>query len=839
MASNTYTVEKGDTLWDLAREFGTTVKNLLKLNPDIKDEDLIYTGQEIVVSGDAKSVPTNVSSKPNIIGFGVLANSDRTVYASWTWDKENTKEYQVKWYYRTNTIVGAVQGSIWIIGSETTVKHDSDESVIVSTYSAPDNATDVKFKVKPISETRTVNNKETAYWTAGWSTEKSYSFSANAPAVPPVPTVSVKGTKLSVELENLDKTIDSVSFEVIKNDSTVVATGDARVTAGRTASYSWEVLAGNSYRVRCRASSQTSRLQSDWSAYSGAVKTVPVAPSSITICRATSKTSVYLEWGAVGTATYYELEYTTEQRYFEGTESDQVTSISNIESTKYEKTGLASGDEYFFRVRSVNEQGSSEWSPIVSVIIGTDPAAPTTWSLTNSAVVGEDLYLYWVHNSEDGSSQTYAELELYADGKKRTYTIENPIDEETGELSTKTSSYLIDTNDYDDGTAIQWRVRTAGVTKVYGDWSVQRTVDIYAKPVVEVSVTDSNGGNLYTLTKLPFYISALAGPKTQIPMGYHVTIISNDVYETVNNVGDVSFVNRGDAVYSKYFDTSEKLLVIISAGDVNLENNVNYTVQVTAAMDSGLAAESKTKFDVAWADVQYEPNAEIGIDTESYYAFIRPYCETETGALVKDVTLSIYRREFDGSFTELMSGLENTNNTFITDPHPALDFARYRVVAIDNKTGSVSYCDITDYPVGGKAVIIQWDEKWTSMVSDSEDAFVEPLWAGSMLKLPYNIDVSDKNIADVALIEYIGRKHPVAYYGTQVGESSTWNVTIPKSDIDTLYTLRRLAKWMGDVYVREPSGSGYWATISVSFSQKHCDLTIPVTIEVTRVEGGA
>lgn len=107
-----------------------------------------------------------------------------------------------------------------------------------------------------------------------------------------------------------------------------------------------------------------------------------------------------------------------------------------------------------------------------------------------------------------------------------------------------------------------------------------------------------------------------------------------------------------------------------------------------------------------------------------------------------------------------------------------------------------------------------------------------------MLKLPYNIDVSDKHSSDVELVKYIGRRHPVSYYGTQLGESATWNVEIEKDDSETLYALRRLAIWMGDVYVREPSGSGYWAHISVSFKQTHCNLTIPVTLDITRVEGG-
>lgn len=135
-------------------------------------------------------------------------------------------------------------------------------------------------------------------------------------------------------------------------------------------------------------------------------------------------------------------------------------------------------------------------------------------------------------------------------------------------------------------------------------------------------------------------------------------------------------------------------------------------------------------------------------------------------------------------------------------------------------------------------MIIQWDEEWTSFDYTNEDEFEEQPWSGSMLKLPYNIDVSESNDIDVSLIEYIGRKHPVSYYGTQLREVSTWNVEIPSEDKETIYALRRLKAWAGDVYVREPSGLGYWAQVKVSFSQKHCEVTIPVTLDITRVEGG-
>jgi LysM repeat protein len=42
-------VQRGDTLRIIANKFGTTVENLLRLNPDIKNANLIYVGQVINV----------------------------------------------------------------------------------------------------------------------------------------------------------------------------------------------------------------------------------------------------------------------------------------------------------------------------------------------------------------------------------------------------------------------------------------------------------------------------------------------------------------------------------------------------------------------------------------------------------------------------------------------------------------------------------------------------------------------------------------------------------------------------------------------------------------------
>ena len=841
--ATTYTVKKGDTLPQIAENYKDVIRdengNLISTNKartnyltkinDITDANRIVVGQVIILTGDSITPKKNTTSRAIIKVFGLQSNTDRTVYATWTWSKSHTENYQTIWYYDTGD-------GVWFVGSDSTT---TDKQSI---YNAPSNAKRVKFKVKPISKKHTVNNNETSYWTANWSTEEKYDFSNNPPTTPPVPTVTIDGSTLTAELNNLNVNATDIYFQIVKDNTTIFRNGKASIVKNH-ASFKCTISAGSEYTVRCR--SYRDKKYSDWSEYSDSVSSLPSTPI-INTCKAKSETSVYLEWSAVKTAKTYDIEYATKKEYFDGSNATQTT--TGIEFTHYELTGLESGENYFFRVRAVNSNSvHSGWSSIKSVVIGKEPAAPTTWSSTTTATVGEDVTLYWMHNSRDESSQTRAKL--YTEtvgGAAQIRVIENTAEEDEKD---KVSSFVLSTSGHVEGAKIKWQVCTAGVTGVYGDWSVLRTIDIYAPPVLELNVTNSDGDALDTLESFPFHIKGLAGPSTQAPIGYHLNITANESYETVDNVGNFKMVNAGESVYSKYFDTSEVLLVDMSANNIDLENNISYTITCVVSMNSGLTAEASSEFIVSWTDMEYEPNAEISIDEETLTASIRPYCEDENGILIENkydkegnlvdgILLSVYRRDYDGNFTEIGTDIDNAKATFITDPHPALDYARYRIVAKTISTGAISYCDMPGYPVGGIAVIIQWEEDWTSFDVYNEDALEEASWSGSMLKLPYNIDVSDNHQSDVSLIEYIGREHPVSYYGTQRGVTSTWSVEIPKDDVETLYALRRLAKWMGDVYVREPSGSGYWASISVSFSQKHCELTIPVTLNITRVSGG-
>lgn len=958
--ATTYTVKKGDTLWAIAKEYlgsGTKYQELAKWN-NISNPNLIYVGQVLKLSGtsssSSSSSTTTNSNKATKLTIGLQANVEDTLLATWDWGKKGqTENYKVKWQYYT-------KDGIWFYD-------ESESKYTYSTFSIPKNAVKIKYTVTPISKTKEKDGKQTTHWEADPATSKEYNVTSAAPALPTGQIdVKIENYRLTVVLEGLTldpiNTPTHIKFEILRNETSRFNVGTAKINKNfNRVSYNCAIDPGYEYRVRYRA--VRGKLESEWSEPTDSKATIPAPPSGgLKVCRAGSSTSVYLKWSESKSATGYDIQYVSEKKDNFDLIDPQSKNINDGKRIQCEVTGLESGKLYFFRIRAVNNEGASSWSDVKSATVGKTPAAPTVWSSTTKVVSGEPLNLYWLHNTLDGSSWTKSKLEVYVDGvrvePKAVIQNENYDDEDEKD---KTCVYSIDTSVYKEGAKIKWRACTAGITGVYSEWSEPwKEVDVYMLPTLTPGITDVSDNDIDTVTSFPFYVTGLIGSgTTQKPIGYHVTIQANEAYETVDSAGRVKTIGVGESLYSKYFnlspafESSKPLKTVMSADNIDLEDGITYTAILTVSMDSGLTTESSIDFSVRWTDESYTPNAEIGIDEDTFVAHIRPYCEkhemsirkvnfssgvyetsneelaetdiasvyTATGeevflgvnksgdniyycityvdasgkpvdpiyyivtrngatysktsisinkssissaftktdeevllgvvggtsiyychkdeaSLIDGVLLSVYRREFDGAFTELATDIDNTANTYITDPHPALDYARYRIVAKTIDTGAISYYDMPSHPVGGKAIIIQWDEAWSNFNAIDNGVLVEPAYAGSVLKLPYNIDISDGNTSDVELVEYIGRSHPVAYYGTQIGQTSTWNVSVPIDDEETIYALRRLSRWMGDVYVREPSGSGYWASISVSFSQKHLEMTIPVTLNITRVEGG-
>lgn len=849
--ADTHKVVKGDTLSEIAVKYYKTygysdwnsyMNKLIALNR-IRNKDLIYIGQVLKLSGTVVT-KTNKPKVPEIEHFGIQVGTDRRVYVAWYWkvpdghSSSTLDHYEVTWEYRTKDNTGTA--SIWFHGTTANVAPAIDQNL----YDAPDNAWQVRVSVKPISKTKTSGNSTTYYWSVGPSTYKFQAF-IDPPPKPNIPELAVQDDKLiaitTVPFEERPQSTSQyqVEFQLYKNDVYTGTSKKAPVKATYESETNFTIgKTSDKYKVCCRTIViNDTKNPSDWSDFSKSIESLPSTPK-ITECKAESKTSVFIKWTEVKAGLIepkYKLQYTTDPKYFES--SDAVETESGIDQPQFHKTGLETGKEYFFRVCKSGTFGDSDWSEIVSVVLGSKASIPTTWSSSTTVISGENLVLHWMHNAEDNSRQSKAELEISIGGNLTTEIFETPEDADDEDI---VSSFTIDTSTYTEGTEIQWRVRTMGVIQEYGDWSIQRTVTVYAQPTLEVLARDVSGNTFTELDSFPFTITATHSPATQNVIGYHVSIIAKTAHEIVDETGNIKMVPANGEVFLKYIDTSEPLSLGVSAGDVTLVNNNEYTVHCIVSLDSGLTAEDSWDFTVAWGTEDYVPNAEIGINFDTLTATIQPYCVDDSDVFVEDMTLSVYRRQQDGSLVEIATGIENNSMTTVTDPHPSLDYARYRIVARLNSTGQILYNDLPGIEVQHSAVVIQWDEQWQNFDHPQfhEDDVATPVWGGSMVKLPYNVDVSSDYQTDAVLAKYIGRKHPVAYFGTQVEENMTISTDVVATDLETLYALRRLANWTGNVYVRVPSGVGYWATVTVSMSEGYNTLVVPVSIKVVRVEGG-
>lgn len=848
-------VVKGDCMWNIARSVygdGRKWPTIADANGVPRSNPVIYPNQVFTIPGITTPTPVPAPAPqppvikiPTINWFALDAGTTRSMFCTWSFDRANTKNYEVKWEYDTGA-------GGWRIGTQGTT---TDKQ---SSYSAPENAKKVRVSITPKSDN----------WSDGQTARREYDFSNNPPELPPSPSFEIDKTDvMTIELINIQDTInaDSIEFAIYQDDTFKYRTGTATINKEtRYCKFTATVDPGHKYKVRCRAVRGT--IYSGWTDYTDNELSTPVAPSDITTLRSQKiseqqavQYAVFVEWPDVPSAKNYLVEWATNIEYFDtGEASSQTTEEGS--GPRLLVTGIELGHEYFFRVASLNEKGKSKtYTPIKSVKLGTRPAAPTTYSNVNSCILGEDLKLYWIHNSTDGSIETTARIHFTIIDSAHpelqpTEIIKVIPNNRPEEEKTKTSVYIINTDDPEwatvgEGYIIKWKVQTAGVIAEYSEWSVEREVNVYAPPVLSLDVLDNHSNSVEEINNFPFYISILSEPPAQTPISYYIEVVALQSYQTVDEVGKVKMVSIGDKVYQKYYDPQDnpwRFLLEMTPGNIDLENNIQYAINATVSLNSGLSASSTKTISVYFDEVFYDVFAEVIINKDTYEASIHPYCNQYNevkgkivASLVENCTLAVYRKEYDGTFTLIESGVANEENLFVTDPHPSLDYARYRVVATMNDTGVISYADIPPVEYKESAIIIQWAEEWSSFNSDNEGSgIVEPAWSGSLLKLPYNIAISENNNMDVSLVNYVGRKRPVSYYGTHLGETATWNVEIPKDDKETLYAIRRLSIWTGDVYVREPSGTGYWANVSVSYSIKYSDLVIPVTISITRVEGG-
>lgn len=779
----------------------------------------------------------------SITSYGIQKNTDNTCYVFWSFTKsKNTKEYQVKWEY--------------VVGGKTFIGQEDSTTKTQATYGAPSNAEKVYVSVKPISKTYVKKKKKCTYFTGSWCTKKTIQIDKKTPEKSAAPEVEIDGLSITCSLSTYDTNTKKVRFCIAKNDSTTVITADATVKTN-AASFKYGNLAtGQRYKVRCRGINASGTL-GEWSEYSQNVYTRPSAPAHPSIF-IRSRNLVEVIWSKVSNAVNYTVEYTTDESFF-----DSSSSVQSIESSSNNAIieGLEYGKAWFFRVRANAKKAeeSSEWSEVKMIVLSEEPAPPTTWSNSVTIRNDEDIIFYINHNSTDGSSATACGISMTVNGEPyengqvevdgRIYPISeiNLTERDEKDKDKTIVAKLVDDPLIREGVTILWKAFTVGICYIQSDWSVERRIDVYSNPTVDLSVSSDPEviGNEF-ITSMPIYIKAEYSAGKQKAISYNVKIIAKEAYDIVDETGMNVHVSENDEVYSRYsnydYQDANEFITTINAGEINLINNVGYSAVMEIVMDSGLVASNSYDFVIAWDDddSDYNIDAEITVDEDlPYGCYITPSMTDLNDNYLSNYFLSVYRREYDGSLVKIESNIQNDGSMVITDPHPALDYARYRIVATSKTTGRNYSEDLPGEPVGVSSIILQWDDDWHNYTNDEPDSEDEnPAITGSIIELKYNIKTSESHSREISYGNYIGRKHPVSYYGTQLGETASWSSDIPKDDTETILKLRRLAVYQGNVYVRSPNGVGFWATVDVSFPLDYDSLSSTVSLNITRVEGG-
>lgn len=398
-----------------------------------------------------------------------------------TWN--NCNGVNVRWdYYDSST-------SSWIYGNTST---EAKETTVY--YDVPQNVTQARVELVP--QPTTVNgapafgggNITHVFNVGDWS----------IPGKGDAPEISVsKDVELKLVLDNIAQTptpVEGVMFEVYKKEhneqqgslyqkiNAAVYNGHAEATV--TVTYGAEFTAKSVYYnhrnnfdadgfpTNGTASDPTQPIKS---------APLPVEGFGITyqIISAGAMLNLTMTWTENIDANEYEIQYTNYD--YDWALVEKVQSITTDQHSYILQ--LQNGGHYRFRIRAKNDAGNSSWYE-TDKSFGLAPLAPTTWSDVTRKLNDGSFTLYWKHNSRDSTREIKAELVIRPENEpEKTITVSRQNQDEKDWY--KNNVYELDTRFYLTSTTVFWKVRTCGESGEYGEWSIEKEIQIYAQPGIQ------------------------------------------------------------------------------------------------------------------------------------------------------------------------------------------------------------------------------------------------------------------------------------------------------------------------------------------------------------------
>lgn len=352
-----------------------------------------------------------------------------------------------------------------------------------------------------------------------------------------------------------------------------------------------------------------------------------------------------------------------------------------------------------------------------------------------------------------------------------------------------------------------------------------------------------------TVTGLPVMVKlTVSGTENQKPIAWGLDLVPTETFTYTGMDGNTTVALEGQPVYSITVDASDgdmfsptEQYVSIAAEDSVFVSGKTYRFIGNVLTNAGLRSENATEdFTVDFDYDMPDPVIEGIFNMDDYTMQLMYGCYDENGNPVEDVTIDIYRINYDNTLTLLADGLSNAYvkdgriiEGSLVDQYPSFGTCSYRIVANDANTDQVSYFDTIPIETPVYGILIQWDGQMANWNEDTNEA----VFTGEQVFLRWDLKVDEDADPDRELVEYIGRENPVAYFGTQLGVKGSWSSNLVKwEQAEELAQLRKLQRWQGTCYVRETSGAGYRAVVTPSFGRDYDSLKVPVTLEITKVE---
>lgn len=658
--------------------------------------------------------------------------------------------YTIRWYYKANK-----SSKTWYLSKTITVSA-STHTTAHDLWTPPDNAVALKVTIKPTSKTYKKSSSGTAKWFTADSRSKIDWDYDEYPSTPSIDSLTIVNKKLSakvafdyssLKLERYESY--KVRLQVFKDDKTYVKFGDNiyleksysksnPIPSSGIITFERTLSSVGSYKVRAAIGAYDSGYKwSEYSSWSSSVDTRPQAPTLKSVS-VVGDGQIKVTWSKVPNITQYKIEYVND--YTRNFNSSMIQSVTVDDVTSYIISGFEVGHTVIFRVRSVNASDESSPSKTMKVTLAVKPSSPTTWSsriktsIASEIETTEPVYLYWVHNTTDASVQQKAKLQFTISDKIYYLIKANTEKDEYGELVDKTTElslwdltvYTDESNTTSAGTiyslfkslgaeSIKWKVCTKGAHADYSDWSIERVIEAYEQPNLELVITNGEGtaltGNV--LESFPLNISGIVTPTSQTPISFHLSIIAGATYDTTDIYGDDMTISEGSEIFSKYID-SDILEYSLMPSDVDFVANVPYILKAIVYTDAGLNASATYEFSPDWVEVEEEPDAIIDFNEKYRYANITPFCNYFIGYEVEegDETVS----EDYEPVVYMGTAITGTSETETIFAGSGIESAMVGDMYFNNSTFETYVCTL-----GGSADTATWLYRTTFDYSDSAE----------------------------------------------------------------------------------------------------------------------